>query len=192
MASLWPVLTCMPGPAEEGPLPLKRLKGKVMPGTVVLNELLGLVEDHTQCVPKLGVGNPVLPVKLDKVQLACLPVEIHPVRADLLLEVLWQVEADGHKLSFFALELFSAPSLYPRFPARVPRSQPPRIDCPLSVPARQGLMTGTTSVFIFSSMPPSFDAGNLRKTSSAPCSDRQYYGRRQPVLSSIVKTQRRG
>jgi len=76
------------GRPQEGSLLLKLVHGKVVSGTVVLDEFLGLVEAHTQRVPKLGVGNSFLPIKLDEVQLTCLPVKVRPVRSDLLLDVL--------------------------------------------------------------------------------------------------------
>jgi hypothetical protein len=66
-----------------------------MSGTVRLDESLGLVEARSQCVPKLGMGNPVLPVKLDEVDLARLAIDVGARRANLLLDVRWQLEGDG-------------------------------------------------------------------------------------------------
>ncbi len=59
-----------------------------MSGTVAPDQLFGLVEAHAQRIPKLSVGNPVLTVKLDQVQLAGLPLGVRPTRPDLLLELL--------------------------------------------------------------------------------------------------------
>jgi hypothetical protein len=85
-----------PGPTQEGALPLELIQGKVVSGAVILDEPLGLMEPHTQCIPELGMGDPVLTVKLEQVELARFSVEVRTARADLLLDVLRYLEADRH------------------------------------------------------------------------------------------------
>jgi hypothetical protein len=56
---------------------------------MILADPLGFVEAHPQRVPKLGMGDTVLPVELDKVHLTGFSVEICSGSADLLLDVRW-------------------------------------------------------------------------------------------------------
>jgi hypothetical protein len=82
------------GAAEGMALLFKFLYRIVMPGSVGLDKLLGLLEARAQCVAKLGVGNSVLPVKFEEVQLACFPFEIRPFSADLRFDFVRDLEAD--------------------------------------------------------------------------------------------------
>jgi hypothetical protein len=63
---------------------------------VPLEYSVGLKAAQAQCLTELVVRNPVLPVKLDEICLARLSVEIRPIRADLLLNLLRNLKADGH------------------------------------------------------------------------------------------------
>ena len=62
-----------------------------------LQELLGLVEAKTQSFLKLTVGNLCLAVLHHEIDLLGIAIEVYAARANLLLNLPWYLETDGHR-----------------------------------------------------------------------------------------------